>query len=289
MLLFCSNNLVGYLVQGDASNALMIAIGKRNFNLAMDEIDLLSRSHSNPDPTLPVINEAFLDLPEQAVLVQSLSQNGQGQDRLRLHLSHCADLTVSEMASFIENPHDAFSITFVDALLDQLCAIPSPKRRGCCLPARVWDMMLSADVATQTRLGRLIHGATSHRQSGAVFLIVPLFVSDATWVLVVANFTGSVSILTPHAVNFPSSGLRSVRHFLSIHMKVSILTLEVKALPENCLQTQLELIWSTVLLFGEPLHSTLDQHLESLARFNKFNRAVLLFLLGLSNSIFDML
>ena len=263
-------------------------MGRKYFDAALEAIHSFRRD-SQPDwtpQTLAVIDQSFVDLPAQTDVVLNLSRTGRGHERLRLHLPHCADVLVSEMASFIDNPHEALPNGFVDGFIDRLCAVSAPTRRACGLPARVWNMMKSGDAATRTRLARLIQTAMSERQSGAAFVLVPLPVSDTTWVLVVVYFTGVVRVFTPHAAMLPHSVLRSVRHFVSVSMRLSVSAVEVTTLPQDRVQTQLSLLWSAVLVFDERHLSTTDLHSHYLPRFDIFSRAVLPFVLGLSSLIF---
>ena len=238
-------------------------------------------------PTSPTVPEIFhsFELPAEALLVKRLQLDGKGSHRLQLYFLNSADIAVSDVASFIDNPHGALSRDFIDGFLEHLCLAEGSTSRGCRLPSKIWDMMISRDVTTRTRLARLIH-AVLKQQTSSTFVLVPLHISDADWVLVVVYFSGSVCVFAPHAVSVPSSSLQSVRQFISSSwfMGLSTSTIDVKYLPESSSSHSKVMILHASALFSDNSANPRANPFPISSGFDPYAHSLLLFVLGLSTS-----
>lgn len=258
-------------------------LGRTKFDEAMDLIDTLSHSQSH-DIGPQVVRDSHdtdglkpcTDLSTQALLVVNLFKSGLGSDRLRLHLTNCADMSVTDLATLLDNAEGSISRGFIDGFLDRLCSADYPSStQACRLPAMIWDMLNCHDTPTRTRFARLIQAVVTRKSQ---FVLVPLFVSERSWVMVVIHFSGVVCVYTQRSVTLHSGTIQAIRRLASIHLRVSVSSFEFKPLSEECAESEMAIVRSIVLLF----HPDDDAKRHPLP---SFSRALILFILGESTSI----
>jgi hypothetical protein len=284
-----SFSIAGYEVQGKAASAIRKLLGHKSFNSAMDDIQSLAES-SIPDsiaPSRPTVpdNRPSIHLTAEALILQNLQQGGKGSHGLRLYFPNAADVSVSDVAAFVENSHGRISRGLIDGFIERLCIVQGSPPRGCQLSSKIWDMMISRDAQIRTLLARMVQALSKHKSCGATFVLIPLFISDMDWFLVVVYFSGTVCVVAPYALHVPSKALQSVRQLMAI-LGLPPFTLEVQQLgnnPANSIRSFVMLQHAYSLFF----HNSDNPRSLGAADFDRFAQSLLLFVLGLSTSLAD--
>jgi len=228
--------------------------------------------HSAPS-TLPQVD----DLPSEVEVVRRLIESGRGSESLRFHFHNSAEISVSDLVFFIDNPNRPLSRGFVDGLFGRLTSTRARR-----VSERVWELMTRQDTPSQTRFARMIGDAI---QGPFDLILIPLFVTDSDWVLVAAFFSGAVRIISRPSLPLRFALLQEVRKLLTRFLRVPIVSLEVLCLAESSTQTQVELLRTAALLFNDPRIELCSQG-HSAAAIDFFTRSVVRLALGKTELVF---